>query len=158
MWKLSGGKIHATDYTNASRTGKIRVYGKSRLVVYHVVKSIGFERVAIIRSAAALWDDELLAVYGIPKRMLPQVYPSSYEFGVCDKSVTGAQIPICKPLQDCSAYEDAAFQYVLRSAVLHTRRQRSYKSSLGYDKLLLRHTYAVPIRPAASRRRKTGGS
>lgn len=70
MWKLSGGKIHATDYTNASRTMMFNIKDLQ-------------------------WDDELLAVYGIPKRMLPQVYPSSYEFGVCDKSVTGAQIPIC---------------------------------------------------------------
>ncbi len=70
MWKLSGGKIHATDYTNASRTMMFNI------------KTLE-------------WDDELLALYGIPKNMLPAVYPSSYNYGVCDKTVAGAEMPIC---------------------------------------------------------------
>ncbi len=70
MWKLSGGKIHATDYTNASRTMMFNI------------KTLE-------------WDDELLELYGIPKNMLPQVFPSSYNYGVCDKKVAGAEIPIC---------------------------------------------------------------
>ncbi len=70
MWKLSGGKIHATDYTNASRTMMFNI------------KTLE-------------WDDELLALYGIPKNMLPAVYPSSYNYGVCDRTVAGAEMPIC---------------------------------------------------------------
>lgn len=70
MWRLSGGKIHATDYTNASRTMMFNI------------KSLE-------------WDDELLKVYDIPKSMLPKVYPSSYVFGECDALVAGANIPIC---------------------------------------------------------------
>ncbi|MDE7070882.1 MAG: glycerol kinase GlpK [Clostridia bacterium] len=70
MWKLSGGKIHATDYTNASRTMMFNI------------KTLE-------------WDDELLELYDIPKNMLPAVFPSSYNYGVCDKTVAGAEIPIC---------------------------------------------------------------
>ncbi|MBD5086986.1 MAG: glycerol kinase GlpK [Clostridiales bacterium] len=70
MWKLSGGKIHATDYTNASRT-----------MMYNI-KTLE-------------WDKELLAIYNIPEIMLPSVYPSSYDFGKCDASVVGKEIPIC---------------------------------------------------------------
>lgn len=70
MWKLSGGKIHATDYTNASRTMMFNI------------KTLE-------------WDDELLELYSIPKSMLPSVYPSSYNYGVCDRDVVGEEVPIC---------------------------------------------------------------
>lgn len=70
MWKLSGGKIHATDYTNASRTMMFNI------------KTLE-------------WDDELLGIYGIPKSLLPKVYPSSYDFGACDSDIVGAPIHIC---------------------------------------------------------------
>ena len=70
MWRLSGGKIHATDYTNASRT-----------MMYNI-KTLE-------------WDDELLDIYGIPKKMLPEVHPSGYDFGRCDAAVVGRDIPIC---------------------------------------------------------------
>lgn len=70
MWKLSGGKIHATDYTNASRT-----------MMYNI-KTLE-------------WDKELLKLYNIPEIMLPKVYPSSYEFGKCNADVVGKEIPIC---------------------------------------------------------------
>ena len=70
MWKLSGGKIHATDYTNASRTMMFNI------------KTLE-------------WDEELLRLYGIPRCMLPDVHPSSYNYGLCDKNIAGAEIPIC---------------------------------------------------------------
>ncbi len=70
MWKLSGGKVHATDYTNASRT-----------MMYNI-KTLE-------------WDKELLKLFDIPEKMLPKVYPSSYEFGYCNKSILGKEIPIC---------------------------------------------------------------
>ena len=69
MWKLSGEKIHATDYTNASRTMMFNI------------KTLE-------------WDEELLNLFGIPKSVLPKVYPSSYNYGVCDNAVAGAEIPI----------------------------------------------------------------
>lgn len=70
MWKLSGGKIHATDYTNASRTMIFNIFDLK-------------------------WDDELLEKLGIPKSMLPQVKPSSGVFGYTDENIFGARVPIC---------------------------------------------------------------
>lgn len=69
MWKLSAGRIFATDYTNASRT---------QLFNIHTLK----------------WDDELLKLFDIPRCMLPTVLPSSGIFGFTDESVFGAKIPI----------------------------------------------------------------
>lgn len=70
MWNLSGGKIHATDYTNASRT---------MLFDIHKLK----------------WDDEILNYFGIPKSMLPEVHPSGYTYGVTSDSIAGGAVPIC---------------------------------------------------------------
>ena len=69
MWKLSNGKIHATDYTNASRT---------MLYNIHDLK----------------WDEELIKLIDIPTSMLPKVCPSSYRFGYTDKEEFGAEVPI----------------------------------------------------------------
>lgn len=69
MWNLSGGNIHATDVTNASRT---------MLYNIHTLE----------------WDDELLKLMNIPKTMLPNVQPSSGVFGYTKKELLGAQIPI----------------------------------------------------------------
>jgi len=56
LWNLTGGTIHATDYTNASRT---------------MLFNIGTLK----------WDEELLAEFHLPAKILPKVYPSSYIFG-----------------------------------------------------------------------------
>jgi len=56
LWQLTGGAVHATDPTNASRT-----------LLYH----IGRRR----------WDDALLERFGVPRAVLPEVRPSSGEFG-----------------------------------------------------------------------------
>ncbi len=69
MWKLSGGTIHATDYTNASRT-----------MLYN------------IRTLA--WDRDIMEILDIPEKMLPKVCPSSGIFGYCDAQILGAAIPI----------------------------------------------------------------
>lgn len=70
MWKLSAGAIHATDYTNASRT-----------MLYNIKE--------------LCWDKELLQLFGIPESMLPEVLPSGYHFGNCDRGVVGRDIPVC---------------------------------------------------------------
>ena len=67
MWKLSGGEIHATDYTNASRTMMFNI---------HTLQ----------------WDEKILARLGIPRRMLPEVRPSASVFGYAH--VDGVEIPI----------------------------------------------------------------
>ena len=69
LWRLTGGKVHATDATNASRT---------------LLFDIRLGR----------WDDELLALLGVPKSVLPEVFDSSANFGATDPSLFGAAIPI----------------------------------------------------------------
>lgn len=69
MWKLTGGKVFATDYTNASRT-----------MLYDINK--------------LEWDDEILEALDIPKTMLPEVKPSSHVFGYTEKGLLGGRIPI----------------------------------------------------------------
>lgn len=69
VWKLSGGKRHVTDYSNASRT-----------LLYN------------IRDLD--WDAALCAVMDVPKQMLPAVLPSSGAFGETEASLFGAAIPI----------------------------------------------------------------
>ena len=70
MWRLSRGKIFATDYTNASRTMLFNI---------HTLQ----------------WDSELLKLFGIPKSMLPEVKPSCGLFGYTDKEVLGREVPVC---------------------------------------------------------------
>jgi len=69
VWKLTGGKVHATDYSNASRT-----------LVYDIRK--------------LRWDEELLSILGIPASLLPEVRPSSGAFGVTEKDLLGTSVPI----------------------------------------------------------------
>src|SRR5690606_30387327 len=69
IWKLTGGRVHATDPTNASRT---LLYAIDRLE----------------------WDDELLALFGVPRALLPEVRPSGGSFGETDPALFGAAVPI----------------------------------------------------------------
>jgi len=69
IWKSTAGRVHATDPTNASRT---------------LLYDIGNQR----------WDDELLALFGVPRALLPEVRPSSGDFGAATELVEGALIPI----------------------------------------------------------------
>jgi len=69
IWKLTGGKVHVTDYSNASRT---MLYDIRRLC----------------------WDEELLTLFGIPACMLPEVRPSSEILGETDPSLLGKAIKI----------------------------------------------------------------
>lgn len=70
LWRLTGGRIHATDPSNASRT---------LLFNLHTLD----------------WDDELLQIFGVPRSLLPEVCPSSYRFGETDPEHFGEPIPIC---------------------------------------------------------------
>lgn len=69
IWKLTKGKCHVTDYTNASRTMLFNI---------HTLE----------------WDDEILKELNIPKSMLPEVKPSSYVYGNVDAEFLGGEIPI----------------------------------------------------------------
>jgi glycerol kinase len=78
IWNLTKGKSHVTDYSNASRSMMFNI---------NELK----------------WDEELLRKYRVPKSMLGKVLPSSAEFGVVDKSIFGAEIPILGDLGDQQA-------------------------------------------------------
>ncbi|MEC2072324.1 glycerol kinase GlpK [Alkalihalophilus marmarensis] len=79
IWKLSGGKAHVTDYTNASRTLMYNIYDLK-------------------------WDDELLEILTIPKTMLPDVRSSSEVYGeTVDYHFFGEQIPIAGAAGDQQA-------------------------------------------------------
>ena len=69
VWKLTGGRVHATDASNASRT---------LLFNLHTLD----------------WDDELLALFGVPRSVLPQVVPSSGVLGETDAELFGTALPI----------------------------------------------------------------
>jgi glycerol kinase len=70
IWRLTGGTVHATDPTNASRT-----------MLYDI--------------DAMAWSDELTTLFGVPKSMLPEVRPSSGSFGETARDMFGSPIPIC---------------------------------------------------------------
>lgn len=69
LWRLTKGKVHATDATNASRS-------------------------LLLNIATGQWDDELLALFNIPKSMLPEVRDNVADFGTVDKSLLGKALPI----------------------------------------------------------------
>ncbi|MDX2216807.1 MAG: glycerol kinase GlpK [Oculatellaceae cyanobacterium bins.114] len=78
LWKLTGGKVHATDDSNASRT-----------LLYNLT--------------TRQWDASLLQLFGIPAQWLPQIQPSLSYFGTTATSVMGAEIPITAILGDQQA-------------------------------------------------------
>jgi glycerol kinase len=69
IWKLTGGRVHATDVSNASRT-----------MLFDIRHNV--------------WDHELLKLLHVPDSLLPQVFPSSHVFGETDAALLGAPIPI----------------------------------------------------------------
>ncbi|MGQ9629350.1 MAG: glycerol kinase GlpK [bacterium] len=69
VYKLTAGRVHVTDYSNASRTLLYNIYNLR-------------------------WDEEILREFGIPRSMLPEVRPSSAVYGYTDPSIFGAEIPI----------------------------------------------------------------
>ena len=69
IWKLTGGRAHVTDYSNASRTMLFNINTLD-------------------------WDEEILAELNIPRSMLPKPLPSSGLFGTTDPSLLGGEIPI----------------------------------------------------------------
>ena len=69
IWHLTGGKMHVTDATNASRTS-----------LYNIHKND--------------WDDDLLVLFDVPRTGLPQVMDCAAEFGICDSTLFDAELPI----------------------------------------------------------------
>jgi glycerol kinase len=69
LWRMTGGRVHATDATNASRTMLFNIHTQD-------------------------WDDELLQLFDVPRELLPEVYDCAAEFGVCDADVLGVEAPV----------------------------------------------------------------
>lgn len=86
IWKLTGGKVHATDYSNASRT-----------MLYNIHE--------------LCWDEEILAWLDIPGCMLPKVQDSSGLFGETDPELFGRSLPIAGVAgdQQASLFGQACF-------------------------------------------------
>ena len=70
LWRLTGGQVHRTDATNASRTMLFNIHTQQ-------------------------WDEELLQLLDIPASLLPEVMDSAADFGQTDASVLGASVPVC---------------------------------------------------------------
>lgn len=69
IWRLTGGKTHATDATNASRTNLYNIH-------------------------SGQWDQELLDLFDVPESVLPKVQDCSSHYGVIDADIVGREIPI----------------------------------------------------------------
>jgi glycerol kinase len=69
LWRLTGGKVHATDWTNAGRTMLYDIHTRT-------------------------WDAELLHLFDIPESLLPEVHPNAHHFGDTDPALFGRSIPI----------------------------------------------------------------
>ena len=78
IWKLTGGAVHVTDYTNASRTMLFDIHNRC-------------------------WDKELLEKFNIPEVMLPKVKPSSCIYGYTDPSVLAGNVAIAGAAGDQQA-------------------------------------------------------
>ncbi len=86
IWKLTGGKVHAIDYSNASRT-------------------------MLFNINTLTWDEEILKILDIPKSMLPKVMPSSGIFGETDERLFGGSIKISGAAgdQQCALFGQTCF-------------------------------------------------
>jgi glycerol kinase len=69
LWRLTGGRVHATDATNASRTCLLNIH-------------------------TGTWDDTLLDLFGVPRALLPEVRDNATEFGTTQPDLLGAAVPI----------------------------------------------------------------
>ena len=70
LWRLTGGRVHATDATNASRTLLFNIHTQE-------------------------WDEELLTMFAIPRALLPEVRDCAADFGLATDDCVGGEVPIC---------------------------------------------------------------
>ena len=107
VWVLTGGLVHATDATNASRT-----------MLFDIHRGV--------------WDDDLLALFDVPRSMMPEVRPSASFFGETSYPGVPAGIPICGVVGD---QQSALFGQCCLSA-------GQAKNTYGTGCFLLMHTGA----------------
>ena len=87
IWNLTKGRVHATDYTNASRTMLFNIHERC-------------------------WDSELLDIFGIPAAMLPEVFPSGHVYGMSDPFLLNGELPIagCAGDQQAALFGQCCFR------------------------------------------------
>jgi len=97
LWRLTGGAVHATDATNASRTMLFNIHTQR-------------------------WDDELLALLEIPRSMLPEVLDCAADFGAVSEDEFGAAVPVCGIAGDQQAalIGQAGFDYGMTKSTYGT--------------------------------------
>ncbi|MDE1465378.1 glycerol kinase GlpK [Spartinivicinus poritis] len=78
LWRLTGGKSHKTDATNASRTQLFNIHTQQ-------------------------WDEELLKLHNVPVALMPEVMDCSAEFGITERTLFGGEIPILSMAGDQQA-------------------------------------------------------
>jgi glycerol kinase len=122
IWRLTQGRLHVTDVTNASRT-------------------------ALFDICKGRWDESLCEMFGVPMQCLPEVRDCAGDFGVADKSVLGEALPICGVAGDqqaaligqaCFAQGDVKSTYgtgaflVLNTGTQLVRSKNRMLSTIGY--------------------------
>jgi len=97
LWRLSGGRVHATDATNASRTMLFNIHTQA-------------------------WDEELLKLFDIPPALLPEVMDCAAEFGTTDDTVLGGAVAVCGIAGDQQAalIGQAGFEYGMTKSTYGT--------------------------------------
>ena len=111
IWRLTNGRVHITDYTNASRTMLFNI---------HTLE----------------WDDELLKILNVPKRILPEVKPSSCIYGKTDFELYGGEIPIAGAAgdQQCALFGQCCFD------------EGDMKNTYGTGCFMLMNTGTKPVK------------
>ncbi len=115
VWKMTNGKVHVTDYTNAARTMMFNI---------NTLK----------------WDEEILNLLGIPESMLPEVKTSSEIYGYTDKNIFAGEIPIAGMAGDqqaslfglaCFEKDDCKMTYGTGGFMLMNTGNKPVKSKNG---------------------------
>jgi glycerol kinase len=130
LYKLTGGKVHATDASNASRTMLFNIH-------------------------TLAWDDELLRLFDIPRAVLPQVVPSSAVLGHTDANVVGFEVPIAGVAgdQQAATFGQACFAPGMAKNTYGTGcfmlMNTGSKPAASKNKLLSTVGWLGPLKPAA---------
>lgn len=125
LWRLTNGKNHFSDVTNASRTMLFNIHTQE-------------------------WDEELLELFNIPKSMLPKIVDNYGDFGILDNNLLGAAIPICAMAgdQQAAAFGQACFYPGMIKSTYGTGcfvlLNTGTKPAVSQHKLLTTIQYRIP--------------
>ena len=97
LWRLTGGRVHATDASNASRTMLFNIHTQA-------------------------WDEDLLELFGVPASLLPEVRDCAADYGTTDEDLLAGEVPICGIAGDQQAalIGQAGFEYGMTKSTYGT--------------------------------------